>query len=171
MREIAIKKDICVRKKPSTEATNIFGRSRRSTCSFGKKSDINQKSTPAPNERSVKRASGDIAPLEVKSLQTTILSPKIRYAVKQAKCPKMEFFSLIISNYVAKITLFEVRHSIFSKKEEKVGRFENLFYLCQPKKGKVQEWLNWPAWKASKRQKRFRGSNPLLSAYCLAERV
>ena len=30
--------------------------------------------------------------------------------------------------------------------------------------GKVQEWLNWPAWKASKRQKRFRGSNPLLSA-------
>ena len=30
--------------------------------------------------------------------------------------------------------------------------------------GEVQEWLNWPAWKASKRQKRFRGSNPLLSA-------
>ena len=28
----------------------------------------------------------------------------------------------------------------------------------------MQEWLNWPAWKASKRQKRFRGSNPLLSA-------
>ena len=24
--------------------------------------------------------------------------------------------------------------------------------------------MNWPAWKASKRQKRFRGSNPLLSA-------
>ena len=36
--------------------------------------------------------------------------------------------------------------------------------FANPKKGKVQEWLNWPAWKASKRQKRFRGSNPLLSA-------
>ena len=33
-----------------------------------------------------------------------------------------------------------------------------------PNRGEVQEWLNWPAWKASKRQKRFRGSNPLLSA-------
>ncbi len=28
----------------------------------------------------------------------------------------------------------------------------------------MQEWLNWLAWKVSKRQKRFRGSNPLLSA-------
>lgn len=28
----------------------------------------------------------------------------------------------------------------------------------------MQEWLNWPAWKASKPQKGFRGSNPLLSA-------
>ena len=28
----------------------------------------------------------------------------------------------------------------------------------------MQEWLNWPAWKASKRQKRFGGSNPPLSA-------
>ena len=34
----------------------------------------------------------------------------------------------------------------------------------QTEKGKVQEWLNWPAWKASKRQKRFKGSNPFLSA-------
>ena len=30
--------------------------------------------------------------------------------------------------------------------------------------GKMQEWLNWPAWKASKPPKGFRGSNPLLSA-------
>ena len=30
--------------------------------------------------------------------------------------------------------------------------------------GKMQEWLNWPAWKASKPLKGFRGSNPLLSA-------
>ena len=28
----------------------------------------------------------------------------------------------------------------------------------------MQEWLNWPAWKASKPLKGFRGSNPLLSA-------
>ena len=28
----------------------------------------------------------------------------------------------------------------------------------------MQEWLNWPAWKASKPPKGFRGSNPLLSA-------
>lgn len=31
-------------------------------------------------------------------------------------------------------------------------------------KGKMQEWLNWPAWKASKPQKGFGGSNPPLSA-------
>ncbi len=38
-------------------------------------------------------------------------------------------------------------------------------------KGKMQEWLNWPAWKASKRQKRFGGSNPPLSAkYDLLQR-
>ncbi len=36
--------------------------------------------------------------------------------------------------------------------------------------GEVQEWLNWPAWKASKRQKRFRGSNPLLSAEMMQSR-
>ena len=47
---------------------------------------------PAPNERNVKRASGEIALLDVKSLQTMMLSPKIRYAVKHAICPKMEFF-------------------------------------------------------------------------------
>lgn len=40
---------------------------------------------------------------------------------------------------------------------------ENNYYLCEPK-GEVQEWLNWPAWKASKPLKGFRGSNPLLSA-------
>jgi hypothetical protein len=121
MREIAIKKEICVRKKPSTEATNIFGKSRLSTLSFGKKSDISQNNIPAPNERNVKSASGDIAPLDVKSLQTTILRPKIRYAVKQAICPKIEFFSLIITNYVAKITLFKARYTFTSKKAQKVG--------------------------------------------------
>lgn len=28
----------------------------------------------------------------------------------------------------------------------------------------MQEWLNWAAWKATKPQKGFRGSNPRLSA-------
>ena len=32
-------------------------------------------------------------------------------------------------------------------------------------KGKVLEWLKRHAWKACKRQKRFAGSNPVLSAY------
>ncbi len=31
-------------------------------------------------------------------------------------------------------------------------------------KGKVLEWLKRHAWKACKRQKRFTGSNPVLSA-------
>ena len=45
-------------------------------------------------------------------------------------------------------------------------KIENLFFftIFAPRIGEMQEWLNWPAWKASKRQKRFRGSNPLLSA-------
>ena len=34
----------------------------------------------------------------------------------------------------------------------------------RPQEGKMQEWLNWPAWKASKPQKGFGGSNPPLSA-------
>jgi hypothetical protein len=104
--EIAIRNVICVRKKPSTDAAKIFGRSRRSTLSFGLKNEMNQKSAPAPNERSVKSASGEIVSLDVKSLQTIILSPKIRYAVKHAICPKIESLSFIIANCLAKITLF-----------------------------------------------------------------
>lgn len=50
------------------------------------------------------------------------------------------------------------------KKRRPCVHFEKKHYLCPPKSGEMQEWLNWPAWKASKRQKRFRGSNPLLSA-------
>ena len=50
---------------------------------------------------------------------------------------------------------------------KKVGRrlLNSFFYpTFVPRHGEVQEWLNWLAWKVSKRQKRFRGSNPLLSA-------
>jgi len=89
---IAIRKVICVRKNPSTDAATIFGRSCRSTASFGLNSEMSQKRAPAPNERSVKRARGEIVLLDVKSLQTMMLSPKIRYAVKHAICPKMELF-------------------------------------------------------------------------------
>ena len=104
--EIAIRNVICVRKKPSTDAAKILGKSHRSTGSFGLNNEISQNSAPAPNERSVKSASGEIALPDVKSLQTTILSPKIRYAVKHAICPKMEWFSFIITNYFAKIEFF-----------------------------------------------------------------
>lgn len=49
------------------------------------------------------------------------------------------------------------------EKRQFLVKSENNYYLCEPK-GEVQEWLNWPAWKASKPLKGFRGSNPLLSA-------
>ncbi len=39
-----------------------------------------------------------------------------------------------------------------------------IYTIFAPTKGKMQEWLNWPAWKASKPQKGFGGSNPPLSA-------
>ena len=48
-----------------------------------------------------------------------------------------------------------------SLRKESTGRMVGSFFLIR---GKVQEWLNWPAWKASKPLKGFRGSNPLLSA-------
>ena len=49
------------------------------------------------------------------------------------------------------------------EKRQFLVKSENNYYLCEPK-GEEQEWLNWPAWKASKPLKGFRGSNPLLSA-------
>ena len=45
---------------------------------------------------------------------------------------------------------------------QRINRSEGWFFFLI--RGKVQEWLNWPAWKASKPLKGFRGSNPLLSA-------
>ena len=41
--------------------------------------------------------------------------------------------------------------------------FGKKLYMCN-RIGKMQEWLNWHAWKACKRLKRFGGSNPPLSA-------
>lgn len=97
-----------MRKKPSTDAAKILGKSHFSTISFGLNSETSQKRAPAPNERSVKRARGEIALLEVKSLQTMMLSPKIRYAVKHAICPIMVIFLSIMINIPAKIAIFVV---------------------------------------------------------------
>ena len=57
---IAIKKVICVRKKPRTEAMNIFIRSFGFTFSIGRNSEINQNSNPAPIERKQKSAMGEM---------------------------------------------------------------------------------------------------------------
>lgn len=95
-------------KKPSTDAAKILGKSWSSTISFGLNSEMSQKRAPAPNVRNVERASGEIALLDVKSLQTMILSPNIRYAVKHDRCPIMEFFSFIIINNFTKIAIFVV---------------------------------------------------------------
>ena len=54
------------------------------------------------------------------------------------------------------------------EKRQFLVKSENNYYLCEPK-GEVQEWLNWPAWKASKPLKGFRGSNPLLSAKLISK--
>gem|GEM_PF-5767378 len=48
-------------------------------------------------------------------------------------------------------------------REQKIGCFGKKLYICN-RIGKMQEWLNWHAWKACKRLKRFGGSNPPLSA-------
>ena len=61
----------------------------------------------------------------------------------------------------------DVRSVCSAAGRKKVGRrlLNSFFYpTFAPRHGEVQEWLNWLAWKVSKRQKRFRGSNPLLSA-------
>ena len=76
--EMAKRNVIWVRKNPSREAMNIFGKSLLSTFSAGKKSEIIQKRVPAPMERRQKRAIGEIILLVVRSLQMTIFSPNIR---------------------------------------------------------------------------------------------
>ena len=65
-----------------------------------------QNIAPAPSERSVKSANGEIAPLLVKSLHITMLRPNMRYAAKQAICPKKEFCVAIKSVDWAKIIIF-----------------------------------------------------------------
>lgn len=77
MSAIAIRKVICVRKKPKTEAAKIFGKSRLSTCSAGMKRERIQKRDPAPKERRQNRAMGEIKSLLVISLHITMFRPKI----------------------------------------------------------------------------------------------
>ena len=85
MSGIAIKKVICVRKNPRTEAKNIFIKSFFSTCSLGKNREISQKSDPAPIERRQKSAMGEMRCPLVKSLHTMMFIPKMEYAMKQAR--------------------------------------------------------------------------------------
>lgn len=127
MREIATRNDICAKKNPSTEAAKIFGKSRRSTRSFGRKSEIIQNREPAPMERKVNNASGEMSLLEVRSLHTTMLRPKIRYAVKQARCPNIDLFIFTILNLTTKIVVLTTRCTL-PHENLKVFRFPLLVF-------------------------------------------
>ena len=97
---IAIRKVICVMKNPSTDAINILNRSFFSTCSFGVKSDMDQNSRDAPNERMKNRVVGVKRLLLVRSLHTMMLMPNIAYAMKQAMCPiAFPSVSFMFTNY------------------------------------------------------------------------
>jgi hypothetical protein len=45
-----------------------------------------------------------------------------------------------------------------------IPNFLKYFVICAALFGEMQEWFNWPAWKASVPQKGTGGSNPPLSA-------
>ena len=74
---IAIRKVICGTKRPISEAAAIFGKSFRSTFSFGRNAESSQKSRLAPRARRVKRTYGDTVPEVAISLQNTMFSPKM----------------------------------------------------------------------------------------------
>lgn len=95
MSGIAIRKVICVRKNPRTEAKKIFTKSLRSTFSPEVNREMSQKSNPAPMERKQKSAMGEMRWLLVRSLQTMMLMPKMEYAMKHARWPRsLEFIKL-----------------------------------------------------------------------------
>ena len=75
--EIAIRKEVCVKKNPNMEAMKMRGKSLISTFSEGMKRESNQNSNPAPMERRANRANGDNRWLPVMSLQTIIFKPKM----------------------------------------------------------------------------------------------
>ena len=86
---IPIRNVICVKKNPNSDAAKMRKKSAGATFSRGSISDTSQKSVPAPIERNEKSASGDIMAGAIISFVTIMLSPKITYAVKQARCPFM----------------------------------------------------------------------------------
>ena len=92
---IAERKVYCVRKKPSTDATKILGRSLRETRFVGFMKEIIQNRLPATSALRQKSVSGEkICPAE-RSFVVTILTPNIAYAVKHAACPSKVFLSFI----------------------------------------------------------------------------
>ena len=77
MSGMAMRNEICVRKKPNTEAAKIFRRSFAGTFSLVVSIDRSQKMLPAPIDLNVNMATGDIILLEVRSLHNMILTPKM----------------------------------------------------------------------------------------------
>ena len=83
-------------KNPSIDAANILRKSFLSTFSLGINNDINQNKPPAPMALRQKMVSGESKCPLVKSLHTIMLKPKMAYAAKQAKCPKIDKLFFII---------------------------------------------------------------------------
>ena len=77
MSGIAIRNEICVRKNPRTEAANILSRSFHYTFSLAVIIDSSQNIAPAPIDRIVKIATGEIILLPVRSLHNMMLTPKM----------------------------------------------------------------------------------------------
>ena len=98
----AKRKDTCVRKRPSIDATKTRGRSEIAIFSAlgpGRMTDASQKRMLAPMARSVKSSSGEIKVLFEISLQITMLTPKMRYAEKQEICPASFDVSITKKDY------------------------------------------------------------------------
>jgi hypothetical protein len=81
----AFRKLICVRKRPSIDATKICAMSFNGTFSLGINSDNNQNKAVAPVALQQNKSIGvSTCALEM-FLQQMILNPKIQYAPKQAR--------------------------------------------------------------------------------------
>ena len=75
---MAFKKLICVRKRPSMEATKMYSKSFSGTFSLGIKSDKSQNNSVAPTARKHSKSMGvNTLALEM-FLQQTILNPKMQ---------------------------------------------------------------------------------------------
>ena len=77
---MAIRKVICVMKKPRKDASSIRGRSRRATFSLradGRITDRSQNMLPAPSALRLKMPSGVMTCPAVRSLHVMMFTPKI----------------------------------------------------------------------------------------------